>query len=117
MLADADIEKAARDALDARMSNCGQVCICNERTYVQREVYAQFIDALKKAAQDVVVGDPMADGTTVGPKVSVPEKEHVEELMAETLKQGAKVLWQAELPKDSALSGGNWVAPRITIWR
>lgn len=113
VMADADIEKAARDALDARMSNCGQVCICNERTYVQREVYDPFVQALKKAAQDVVVGDPMAEGTTVGPKVSVPEKEHVEELLAETLKQGAKVLWQAELPTSEALSGGNWVAPTI----
>lgn len=110
---DADIERAATDALNARMSNCGQVCICNERTYVQRGVYDAFIQALQKAAAGVVVGDPMAETTTVGPKVSVPEKEHVEQLMQETLQEGGKVIWQAELPRDPELQGGNWVAPAI----
>ncbi len=113
VMADADIGKAARDALNSRMANCGQVCICNERTYVQRAVYDQFIQALQQAAQDIVVGDPLKEGTTVGPKVSAAEKKHVDELLELTLKQGGKILWQAPLPQDPSLAEGNWVAPTI----
>ena len=113
VMADADIEKAARDALNSRMANCGQVCICNERTYVQRAVYDQFIKALQKAAQEIVVGDPLQEGTIVGPKVSSAEKKHVDELLETTVKQGGKILWQAKLPQDPALEKGHWVAPTI----
>ncbi len=113
VMADADIDKAAQDALNSRMANCGQVCICNERTYVQRAVYDQFIQALQKAAQQIVVGDPRLEGTIVGPKVSAAEKQHVDELLETTVKQGGKILWQATLPQDPALANGNWVAPTI----
>ncbi|WP_294912262.1 aldehyde dehydrogenase family protein [Tatumella sp. UBA2305] len=113
VMADADIDKAARDAVNSRMANCGQVCICNERTYVQRAVYDKFIRALEKAAQEVVVGDPLQEGTIVGPKVSPAEKKHVDELLETTLKEGGKILWQAKLPQDPELSKGNWVAPVI----
>ena len=113
VLADADIEKAAQDAIDARMSNCGQVCICNERTYVQREAYEPFMRALKKAAEAIVVGDPLAKKTTMGPKVSPTEKEHVEELLAKTQQEGGKIFWQGSIPTDDKFKGGNWVAPTI----
>ncbi len=113
IMADADIEKAAQDALDARMSNCGQVCICNERTYVQREVYEPFMAALKKAAEKIVVGDPMQQGTTIGPKVSQAEKRHVEELLEITRKEGGTVFWQGKAPSDEQFKHGYWVAPAI----
>ncbi|QGX91482.1 aldehyde dehydrogenase family protein [Tatumella sp. TA1] len=113
VLADADIEKAAQDAIDARMANCGQVCICNERTYVQREAYEPFMRALKKAAEAIVVGDPLAKKTTMGPKVSPAEKEHVEELLAKTQQEGGKIFWQGSIPSDEKFKGGNWVAPTI----
>lgn len=113
VMADADIEKAAQDALDARMSNCGQVCICNERTYVQRDVYEPFMAALKKAAEKMVVGDPTQAGTTIGPKVSQAEKAHVEELMETTRKEGGTIFWQGKTPTDEQFKNGYWVAPAI----
>lgn len=113
VLADADIKKAAQDAIAARMSNCGQVCICNERTYVQRDVYEQFMAELKTAADKVVVGDPLDSKTTVGPKVSPTEKEHVEQLLETTRKEGGKVFWQGSTPSDEKFKQGNWVAPVI----
>lgn len=113
VMADANIEHAARDAITSRMTNCGQVCICNERTYVQREVWDTFIVALKKAATEIVVGDPAAANTTVGPKVSAAEKAHTESLLHNALKAGATLLWQGTLPNDERYKKGYWVAPAI----
>jgi len=113
VMADADIEKAAQDALNARMSNCGQVCICNERTYVQRAVYEPFMAALKKAAEKIVVGDPTQAGTTIGPKVSQSEKKHVEALLETTRKEGGNIFWQGKIPSDEQFKNGYWVAPSI----
>lgn len=115
VLADADMQQAAHDALASRLVNCGQVCICNERTYVQRDVYEVFLEELKKAASAVVVGDPMIASTTVGPKVSKAEQESVLTLLDKTQQEGGRVLWQAELPKAQSLQDGFWLAPAIVV--
>src|SRR3954454_11250255 len=44
VLEDADLGAAVENAVDARYWNCGQVCPCNERTYVQRGVYEEFVE-------------------------------------------------------------------------
>ena len=50
VLEDADLGAAVENAVDARFWNCGQVCTCNERTYVQRGVYDEFVERFVEAA-------------------------------------------------------------------
>ncbi len=40
---DADLESAVKTAVFARFFNCGQTCICNERTYVHKRIAEKFI--------------------------------------------------------------------------
>src|SRR5918998_5982585 len=42
VLEDADLDAAVENAVNARFWNCGQVCTCNERTYVHRDLYDEF---------------------------------------------------------------------------
>ena len=72
VFADADVELAARKAVEARLWNCGQVCTCNERTYVHRCVHDAFVERVVELAAQVRVGDPLDEASELGPKVSGP---------------------------------------------
>jgi lactaldehyde dehydrogenase / glycolaldehyde dehydrogenase len=111
---DADIESAARHALTARFQNNGQVCTCNERTYVHRRVYAEFIDRYVALARELRLGDPLDERTDLGPKVTHEELEKVEQMVDRACEQGAEVLKggnRAEVPGFDG--GGYWYEPTI----
>ncbi|MGW3614700.1 aldehyde dehydrogenase [Micromonospora sp. NPDC005163] len=67
IFADADLESAVRWSIQAIFSNAGQVCLAGSRIYVQREVYAEFLERFCAAAEALVIGDPKDRRTQVGP--------------------------------------------------
>jgi succinate-semialdehyde dehydrogenase/glutarate-semialdehyde dehydrogenase len=64
---DADVEKAATVAANARLQNTGQSCIAAKRFLVHRDVAQRFTDAMTAAFDAAVVGDPRDDGVQYGP--------------------------------------------------
>ncbi|KQX06584.1 MULTISPECIES: aldehyde dehydrogenase family protein [unclassified Leifsonia] len=77
VFADADIEKAAATAPYGVFENAGQDCCARSRILVQRSVYERFMELLEPAVQGVVVGDPLQEGTEMGPLVSRPHFDSV----------------------------------------
>jgi len=113
---------APRHALTARFQNNGQVCTCNERTYVHRRVFDQFLDRYAALAHQLRVDDPLDDATDLGPKVTREELEKVEQMVANASQQGAEIVTggaRAEVPGLKAASGTSrqfWSSP-ATTWR
>jgi lactaldehyde dehydrogenase/glycolaldehyde dehydrogenase len=60
VLADADLDLAARAIRDSRVINTGQVCNCAERVYVQRAVADEFVAKIASLMNAVRFGDPLA---------------------------------------------------------
>ena len=54
----------------AAFSNAGQVCLAGSRLYVQRGVYAEFLERFAAAAEALVIGDPKDARTQIGPLAS-----------------------------------------------
>jgi betaine-aldehyde dehydrogenase len=67
---DCDLERAAATAPYGVFDNAGQDCCARSRILVQRSVYEKFMDLLEPAVKGVVVGDPGAPDTQMGPLVS-----------------------------------------------
>jgi betaine-aldehyde dehydrogenase len=67
---DCDLEKAAATAPYGVFDNAGQDCCARSRILVQRNVYERFMELLEPAVKGVVVGDPRAKDTEMGPLVS-----------------------------------------------
>src|SRR5699024_3132366 len=65
--ADADIEVAARDAVIARCNNSGQQCTGGKRFIVDESIFDEFMELFIAGMEEVVVGDPLEDGTVMGP--------------------------------------------------
>lgn len=109
---DADLDLAVQDAFEARFWNCGQVCTCNERTYVQRGVYDEFVRRFVEKVKGLKVGDPMDEGSQMGPKVSAAEWDKVKEFVDNAVAQGAKIEIGGNRP-EGLDDRGYWFAPTV----
>jgi lactaldehyde dehydrogenase/glycolaldehyde dehydrogenase len=110
---DANMDLAVRNAITARFTNCGQVCTCNERTYVHRKVYDEFLERYVAVAGGLRLGDPMKPGVELGPKVNSAELEKIEAMVARAKEQGAEVVLGGRRPQGGAFKKGYWYEPTV----
>lgn len=89
VLADADVPAAAQAALKARFQNTGQSCIAAKRFIVEQSVADAFADQLSALAGALVVGDPMAVGTQIGPMARANLRDELHAQVQATVAQGA----------------------------
>lgn len=87
---DADLERAAREVMASKFRNAGQTCISTNRVYVQRSVAAEFTAILTRLTGDLVLGDPLQEGTGVGPVVEQAGLDKVRAQVEDALARGAK---------------------------
>ncbi|MEU9571890.1 NADP-dependent succinic semialdehyde dehydrogenase [Streptomyces massasporeus] len=95
----ADIDRAAKVAVTARVQNNGQSCIAAKRFIVHTDVYDAFAERFTAGMKALKVGDPMADDTEVGPLASEQGLRDVEELVDDAVRSGAQVLCGGERPE------------------
>jgi succinate-semialdehyde dehydrogenase / glutarate-semialdehyde dehydrogenase len=89
---DAEVERAAIEGAANRFRGTGQVCISSTRFLIQRGVYDEFVERFVSAAQALTVGDGMVAGTQVGPLANARQLAKMEELVADAVARGARVL-------------------------
>ncbi|WP_329330173.1 NADP-dependent succinic semialdehyde dehydrogenase [Streptomyces luteogriseus] len=94
----ADIDRAAKVAVTARVQNNGQSCIAAKRFIVHTDVYDAFAERFAAGMKALKVGDPMADGTEIGPLASEQGLRDLEELVDDAVRSGAQVLCGGERP-------------------
>ncbi len=110
---DADLESAVKTAVFARFFNCGQTCICNERTYVHKRIADKFTARFLEEVAKLKIGNPLDAGVTLGPKVNQPELEKVERYVEEARKGGAEILVGGKRPTGDAYKKGYWYEPTV----
>lgn len=93
VLADADLDEAARVAVAGRMQmNAGQSCIAAKRFIVEASVAEAFTQKLASELAKLKVGDPMDPATNVGPLASQKMFHEIKKQVEESVAQGAKVV-------------------------
>ncbi|MFE7447039.1 NADP-dependent succinic semialdehyde dehydrogenase [Streptomyces chartreusis] len=109
----ADIDRAAQIAVTARVQNNGQSCIAAKRFIVHTDVYDAFADRFVEGMKALVVGDPMLDGTDVGPLSSEQGRADLEELVDDAKRSGATVLCGGHRLRRPELPG--WYYPPTVL--
>ncbi|WP_030611424.1 NAD-dependent succinate-semialdehyde dehydrogenase [Streptomyces fulvoviolaceus] len=94
--ADADPVQAARKAAQAKFVNAGQVCTSPSRFLVHESLVEDFTAEFVQAAEAVVVGDGLEEGTKMGPLANERRLKAMERLTADAVARGAKVLTGGE---------------------
>ncbi|GGO93550.1 NAD-dependent succinate-semialdehyde dehydrogenase [Stakelama pacifica] len=92
----ADIDEAAKQAVTARIQNTGQSCICGKRMIVHSDVYDEFAAKFFDGMKAVKAGDPMDDGTDMGPLSSFEQRDTVLEQLDRMQKAGATLEFGGE---------------------
>ncbi|MEV4438849.1 NADP-dependent succinic semialdehyde dehydrogenase [Streptomyces sp. NPDC049577] len=98
----ADLERAARTAVTARVQNNGQSCIAAKRFIVHTDIYDAFTERFTALMSALTVGDPMSDTTDVGPLATEKGRADLEELVDDALGQGATALCGGRRPERPA---------------
>jgi aldehyde dehydrogenase (NAD+) len=112
LLDDVDFERAVKASVLHVFQNSGQSCNAPTRMLVPAAKLAAVEAIAKKVAESVVVGDPKAEGTAVGPLVSKIQFDRVEGFIAQGIAEGAKVVIGGS-GRPAGLSKGYFVKPTI----
>ncbi|MDG1995075.1 MAG: 2-hydroxymuconic semialdehyde dehydrogenase [Emcibacteraceae bacterium] len=111
---DTDFDAAIAGTIRSAFSNCGQVCLCSERVYVERPIFEKFVNALKEKAQAIKMGRP-EDGADMGPLISKKHREKVLSYFALAIEEGATLVTGGTVPEfGDERDQGAYITP--TIW-
>src|SRR6185295_9423807 len=112
ILEDADLQKAVDGGVRSCFTNSGQSCNAPTRMLVPRSKHAEAVAIAKAAAESVTVGDPRAEGTTIGPVVSKPQFDKIQRLIEAGIKEGAELVTGGPGRPDG-LGRGYYVKPTV----
>ena len=102
---DCDLERAAATAPNGVFDNAGQDCCARSRILVQRNIFDRFMELFEPAVKAVIVGDPSARDTDMGPLVS---RKHFESV-AGYVPDDAPVAFRGSTPSGP----GYWFPPTV----
>jgi len=91
VLADADLDLAAKVGAQARMINSGQSCIAAKRFIVEAPVLKEFIAKMKNHLEALRTGDPLDEATQYGPLARPDLADSLTKQVQESVAKGAKV--------------------------
>jgi succinate-semialdehyde dehydrogenase/glutarate-semialdehyde dehydrogenase len=99
VLADADVDQAAKVGATARLLNAGQSCICAKRFIVEAPVYAAYLEKLTAAMKAVRMGDPLDPASEIGPQARTDLRDEMHVLVEQSVREGARVVMGCQVPK------------------
>jgi acyl-CoA reductase-like NAD-dependent aldehyde dehydrogenase len=105
IFADADLEAAAAAAPMAVFGNAGQDCCARSRILVQNDALERFLELLGEAVRAIVVGQPLDEGTQMGPLISAAQRQSVQSF----LDGPERVAVRGSVPEGP----GFWFAPTV----
>ena len=98
VLADADLDVAAKGAAEGRLVNSGQSCIASKRFIVVDAVADRFLERFREELASRRMGDPTSRDTQVGPQARVDLRDELHQQVAESVKRGARTLLGGAVP-------------------
>jgi len=114
VFADCDFEETVNAVSEAVFLNTGQVCLCAERVYVERQISDRFLGALKLKAEGLRLGSPLESTTDLGALISSRHREKVLSYYRLAREEGATLVTGGGIPKfGNALDDGFYVQPTI----
>ena len=107
---DADLDLVTRAVLFGAVGTAGQRCTSTRRLIVHKSITSALLDRLKSAYAQVKLGDPLAEGTLVGPLVTPQAVERYTAAIGQAVADGGEVICGGRARPDA---GPNFVEPAI----
>jgi acyl-CoA reductase-like NAD-dependent aldehyde dehydrogenase len=115
VLEDADLEKAATDVVLGAFGSSGQRCTATSRAVVVEPILERFTEFVADRAEQIVTGDGLEQGVTMGPIVDDSQRESVLEYIKLGQEEGATLVIDGTSPSRPALGDGYFIEPTIFV--
>ncbi len=96
VMPDADIAKVVAATVASGYGNAGQVCISAQRIITSRDVYDDYLDALKVGVESITTGNPLDESVRMGPMVRPEDAARVNKWIKEAVAGGARAVTGGE---------------------
>ena len=113
VLADADLDLAARLVAIAGFGLTGQACTATSRVIVEKSVAEAFTQKLVEKAKAIVVGNGLKQGVTMGPAVNEQEFKGNLDYVGIAQKEGATLVHGGKQLSEGDLAHGYFMEPTI----
>ena len=107
LMPDADLDLALRGCLFAAVGTAGQRCTSLRRLFLHRSIADAFRAKLAKAYSQIRIGDPLAEGTLMGPLINAKAVAAYQHAVAQVSAEGGEIIY------GGRVMHGNFVEPTI----
>lgn len=114
VLPDCDFDFTVPNLVEGAFYNAGQSCCAVERIYVHEAIWDRFVEAYVAETHKLRLGNPLAEGTTLGPVVDARAAARVQQQVAAAISAGARLLTdeaEFEIPDASPC----YLAPMVLV--
>ena len=108
---DADLESAVNGSMASIFGASGQSCVAGSRIYLHEKIYDAFLSEIASRAGKIVIGDPLAEETQMGPLCTLGQLDACETQVARAREQGGAVRHGGRRPAH--LNAGWFYEPTI----
>ncbi|WAM19612.1 aldehyde dehydrogenase family protein [Rhodococcus sp. JS3073] len=113
VLDDADLQLAVDSVAASVYFNSGQICSALSRLVIPAHAVDDVVEMLRVKANSVIVGDPLADTTTMGPMATREHHQRVLQRVHEGREEGGRLVYGGERPPEPAQ--GWYVTPTLFV--
>ncbi len=106
---DADLDLTLRGVVFAAAGTAGQRCTTLRRLFLQKGIAAEMKQRLVQAFPSIKVGDPLEEGTLIGPLINQTAVDNMQQAIATAQEQGGTLLCGGEVLDRP----GNFVTPAV----
>ncbi|MCL4868095.1 MAG: aldehyde dehydrogenase family protein [Anaerolineae bacterium] len=107
---DADLDLATRAILFGAVGTAGQRCTSTRRLIMHSSIAANLTERLQHAYAQVQIGDPLAEGTLMGPLVTTVAVSQMETAVAQAIQEGGELIYGGRTRPDL---GPQFVEPTL----
>jgi len=118
VMPDAAINHAVVNLVDGVFFNSGQSCCAIERLYVHEHLYNEFVEKFIDRVEQLRLGNPLDEKTTLGPMVNSKAADYVREQIQQALSMGAKACIDGSEYSNGPFSnkpGTPYLAPQVLL--
>jgi acyl-CoA reductase-like NAD-dependent aldehyde dehydrogenase len=107
---DANIESAVNASIAGIFGATGQSCVAGSRLYLHEDIADEFLEKMTALTRQIVIGDPLAEKTQMGPLCTQGQLENIQREVAHAQEQGGTILAGGKQPDGM---GGLFYEPTI----
>ncbi len=110
---DANLDLTLRAIVFGAVGTAGQRCTSTRRIIAHEKIYDELLERLVKAYKTVPVGNPLDDGTLMGPLVNASAVEVMQAAIGRIKDAGGKIVYGGEPVTLEGMENGHYVKPCI----